>query len=209
MYLALADGAAGFIQDFTGPVLLRIPLPPRPLRLPAFHRLWGCFPGSFDSLQVQMLWSYYLLAGCPARIWAGSRSLATTWDITIVFFSSSYLDVSVRRVRLPCGISRLLGMGFPIRIPADQRFFAAPRRFSQLSTSFIATVCLGIHRVPFSTFPCMACTTPGRAARFQSNELDFLPRSNKIGMCVRNIITHTYTAFTTNMSKNFQSTWST
>ena len=97
-------------------------------------------------------------------VWAGSRSLATTWDITIVFFSSSYLDVSVRRVRLPCGISRSLGMGFPIRIPADQRFFAAPRRFSQLSTSFIATVCLGIHRVPLSTFSCMACTTPGWAS---------------------------------------------
>lgn len=100
------------------------------------------------------------------RVWAGSRSLATTWDITFVFFSSSYLDVSVRRVRLPDlrpGIPRSLGVGFPIRIPADQRFFAAPRRFSQLSTSFIATVCLGIHRVPFSAFSCMACTTPGRA----------------------------------------------
>ena len=78
------------------------------------------------------------------------------------------------------------GVGFPIRIPADQRFFAAPRRFSQLSTSFIATVCLGIHRVPLSTFSCMACTTPGRARPPQSNELDFLPRSNKIGTHVRN-----------------------
>lgn len=163
MCLALADGAAGFIQDFTGPVLLRIPLPPAPLRLPAFHRLWGCFPGSFDSLYIRMLWSYNPPTGCPVRVWAGSRSLATTWDITIVFFSSAYLDVSVRPVCLPCGISRSLGMGFPIRIPADQRFFAAPRRFSQLSTSFIATVCLGIHRVPFSAFSCMACTTPGWA----------------------------------------------
>ena len=101
MYLALADGAAGFIQDFTGPVLLRIPLPPRPLRLPAFHRLWGCFPGSFDSLLVWILWSYNPPTGCPVRVWAGSRSLATTWDITIVFFSSGYLDVSVPPVRFP------------------------------------------------------------------------------------------------------------
>jgi len=44
------------------------------------------------------------------------------------------------------------GMGCPIRTPADQRFFAAPRGFSQLSTSFIATVCQGIHRVPFYCF---------------------------------------------------------
>ena len=43
-------------------------------------------------------------------------------------------------------------MGCPIRIPADQRFFAAPRGFSQLSTSFIATVCQGIHRVPLCRF---------------------------------------------------------
>lgn len=43
-------------------------------------------------------------------------------------------------------------MGCPIRTPADQRFFAAPHGFSQLGTSFIATVCLGIHRTPFSTF---------------------------------------------------------
>jgi hypothetical protein len=34
-------------------------------------------------------------------VWASSRSLATTWEITIVFFSSGYLDVSVLQVRLP------------------------------------------------------------------------------------------------------------
>src|SRR5690554_3446817 len=32
-------------------------------------------------------------------VWATPRSLATTWGITIVVFSSSYLDVSVRKVR--------------------------------------------------------------------------------------------------------------
>ena len=34
-------------------------------------------------------------------VWAVSRSLATTWEITFVFSSSAYLDVSVQRVRLP------------------------------------------------------------------------------------------------------------
>ena len=33
-------------------------------------------------------------------VWANARSLATTSAITIVFFSSGYLDVSVPRVRL-------------------------------------------------------------------------------------------------------------
>ena len=31
-------------------------------------------------------------------VWALSRSLAATWEITFVFFSSGYLDVSVHRV---------------------------------------------------------------------------------------------------------------
>ena len=40
-------------------------------------------------------------------------------------------------------------MGFPIRISADQSFFAAPRGFSQRSTSFIASQRQGIHQMPF------------------------------------------------------------
>ena len=39
-------------------------------------------------------------------------------------------------------------MGFPIRISADQSFFAAPHGFSQRSTSFIASQRQGIHRMP-------------------------------------------------------------
>lgn len=33
-----------------------------------------------------------------AKVWAFPFSLATTWGIIIIFFSSSYLDVSVQRV---------------------------------------------------------------------------------------------------------------
>ena len=48
-------------------------------------------------------------------VWAVSRSLATTWEITIVLFSSAYLDVSVQRVRLPTivGIPGLQPGGLP------------------------------------------------------------------------------------------------
>ncbi len=49
LYFALADGAAGFTQDFTGPALLRILLQKSQLHLQGFHLLWRCFPGSFDS----------------------------------------------------------------------------------------------------------------------------------------------------------------
>jgi hypothetical protein len=35
-------------------------------------------------------------------VWAFSRSLAATWEIIIIFFSSAYLDVSVQRVSQNC-----------------------------------------------------------------------------------------------------------
>ena len=42
------------------------------------------------------------------------------------------------------------GVGCPIRTSTDQRLRAAPRGFSQRATSFIASWCQGIHRMPFS-----------------------------------------------------------
>ena len=40
-------------------------------------------------------------------------------------------------------------MGCPIQISTDQRLLAAPHGFSQRATSFIASWCQGIHRMPF------------------------------------------------------------
>ncbi len=40
------------------------------------------------------------------------------------------------------------GVGCPIRISTDQRLLAAPHGFSQRATSFIASWCQGIHRMP-------------------------------------------------------------
>ena len=40
--------------------------------------------------------------------------------------------------------------GCPIRIFTDQSLFAAPRNFSQRTTSFIASQCQGIHQMPLS-----------------------------------------------------------
>jgi len=42
--------------------------------------------------------------------------------------------------------------GCPIRKSPDQRSFAAPRSLSQLYTSFIASLCLGIHHVLLLSF---------------------------------------------------------
>jgi hypothetical protein len=45
-----------------------------------------------------MLWSYNPVYAVTYMVWALSLSLATTQEITIVFFSSAYLDVSVQQV---------------------------------------------------------------------------------------------------------------
>jgi hypothetical protein len=46
-----------------------------------------------------MSWSYNPKIAVTTLVWANPRSLATTYGITFVFFSSGYLDVSVLRVR--------------------------------------------------------------------------------------------------------------
>jgi hypothetical protein len=43
-YLALPDGAGNFMQDSSGPALLRIPLVPTNLYLQGYHLLWLNFP---------------------------------------------------------------------------------------------------------------------------------------------------------------------
>ena len=98
--------------------------------------------------------SYYPAAAWTAAVWAPPRSLATTCGITFVLFSWGYLDVSVPPVRpAPFGaVAPLQGLGCPIRTPADHSPFAAPRSFSQLITSFFASMSLGIHHSPFPRF---------------------------------------------------------
>ena len=84
---------------------------------------------------------YYPCAASTAQVWAKPLSLATTQGIDISFFSCWYLDVSVPRVRpRSTRASRPFGPGgFPIRTPPDLFALADPRRFSQLSASFIAS----------------------------------------------------------------------
>jgi hypothetical protein len=98
-----------------------------------------------------MSWSYNPQYAVTYWVWAVSLSLATTQEITIVFSSSAYLDVSVQQV---CALLQSIfnGLGFPIRKSADQFIFANPRSLSQLITSFIASESQGIPRVPFLTF---------------------------------------------------------
>ena len=88
--------------------------------------------------------------------WPGPRSLATTNGVSVDVLSSSYLDVSVRSVRLILlciqKMISLNAMGCPIRKSTDQSLLTAPRGLSQPATSFFASECQGIHQMPFFYF---------------------------------------------------------
>ena len=58
------------------------------------------FGRSFQDRSINFVWSRLQSEPRNARIsvWALPRSLAATYGITVVFFSSGYLDVSVHRV---------------------------------------------------------------------------------------------------------------
>ena len=98
-----------------------------------------------------MLWSYNPSNAETMLVWANSVSFATTPEITIVFFSSGYLDVSVHQVHsLRYYIFNIVG--FPIRKSTGHKMCAPHRSLSQLITSFIASESLGIRHTPLSTF---------------------------------------------------------
>jgi hypothetical protein len=84
--------------------------------------------------------------------WPGPRSLATTNGVSVDVLSSGYLDVSVHRVCFTelCIHSAMTrdAPGFPIRKSTDQRLLAPSRGLSQRATSFIASMCQGIHHMP-------------------------------------------------------------
>ena len=68
---------------------------------------------NFRFLVHKMSWSYNPGRAVTLPVWASPRSLATTYGITFVFFSSAYLDVSVQRVCPPIGVACLQHAGLP------------------------------------------------------------------------------------------------
>ena len=78
-----------------------------------YHPLWPTFPDGSGLLVYQITWSYNPDIAETTSVWALPLSLAATSRITIVFFSSGYLDVSVHRVRFPYGMTGLQPAGLP------------------------------------------------------------------------------------------------
>jgi hypothetical protein len=147
----LPDGAGWFPQGVSDPAVLRILLACITIRVRDYHPLWFNFPEKFHFCYAYTLQSYNPTVAETTMVWAVPRSLATTWGITIVFFSSGYLDVSVLRV----GYFRRYAFsvpGCPIRKSANQGLFPPHRGLSQVITSFIASESQGILHAPLLTF---------------------------------------------------------
>ena len=189
-YLALPDGPGGFTQDSSCPALLRIPLRLAPLRVRSCHALRPAFPGR--SARDASCDDVVLL---PARagtraVWASPRSLATTGGITVVFLFLRVLRC-FSSPRWPHDFLMMAASGppgCPIRRSADQRPFAPTRGFSQLTTSFIASVSLGIHHAPLLSFSlpaaearpqkgratprCLACANMSKILRRKNRHVE-------------------------------------
>ena len=97
-YSALRGGPRSFPQGFSCPAVLWIRLGLLPLSAyGAFTLSGGPSQGPSASFPLPFYGAPY--PGMPRMpVWAPSISLAATLEITVVFFSSGYLDVSVRRV---------------------------------------------------------------------------------------------------------------
>ena len=67
-------------------------------RVRAFHPLWITFPNYSTIRYKSISQSYNPVLAETNTVWAVSISLAATPEITIVFSSCAYLDVSVQRV---------------------------------------------------------------------------------------------------------------
>jgi hypothetical protein len=132
-YLALADGAAGFRRDFSGPALLRIPLGPSSLRAKGSHLLRPDFPVCYASILGPTAWSYNPAPAVTGTVWALPRSLATTCGIIVIFSSSGYLDVSVPRVRLLSDAASSTRRVAPFGNPRIDSYVPIPAAYRSLS----------------------------------------------------------------------------
>ena len=138
-YLVLADGPAGFNQGFTCPDLLRIPLSNTSLTCTGLSPSAVNLSRLFQFALLKMSWSYNPKIAVTTLVWTFPRSLATTYGITFVFFSSAYLDVSVQRVCSPIGVTCLQHAGLPhsdicgsLRVCQSPQLFAAYHVFLRL-----------------------------------------------------------------------------
>ena len=154
-YLALADGAACFRQNFSGSVLLRILL----WYIHHFiYRTITFFGPTFQLCSITIYMSNIAVLQplrCRNILGLGFFPFARH------YLGNHYCFLLLRLLRCfssagspPSidGYPDFIGLGCPIRISPDHSLFAATRSFSQLITSFFASESLGILHTPLFTF---------------------------------------------------------
>ena len=141
-------------------------VPPRlrtRFRVRVFHPLRKCFPALSPNLCGCLCRRSYNPGRCVATppVWAPALSLATTRAITVVFFSSGYLDVSVPRVSSAlCAVPRLPAAGCPIRksvldsgylpLGTAYRSLSRPSSPSRAKASFMCPFLLSFYVLEFA-----------------------------------------------------------
>ena len=114
----MEGGPPRFRQDFSCPVLLRIPASSLRFRIRGLHPLWRAFPNTSPTLAGPIV-RVLQPRRASTPVWPSSLSLAATHEVSFDFFSSGYLDVSVPPVRpsqanlFTCGSPPFRTAGFP------------------------------------------------------------------------------------------------
>ena len=139
----MEGGPPSFPRGFTCPAVLWILLAVSVFRLHDFHALRWAFPCPSAKLRQYGLQSATPKVFLPS-VWPNPLSLATTRGISVDFFSSPYLDVSVQAVplirlwiqRMMTGLysCRISPFGYP-RINAYLRLPVAFRSLSRPSSA--------------------------------------------------------------------------
>ena len=148
-------------------------------RIRGRHPLRRAFPGRFRYLSL-------FPCGPPCNpgraatrpVWALPLSLAATRGVTVVFLSSAYLDVSVRRVSLRLRrMARLPRAGFPHSdIRGSQAVRASPRLFA---------ACRVLHRLREPGHPPCALRYLSRTAPVRRNPCGRTPSILALSLEVR------------------------
>ena len=147
----MPDGPGGFAQDYSCPALLRIPLRPISLRVRNYHPLRLNFPEHSTRNHGPITWSYYPGDAQVRRrfgLFPGRSPLLGESLLFSLPGGTKMFQFPPLASILSYGWPSFRRPGCPIRKSADQRLFASTRGLSQLITSFIASVSLGIHHAP-------------------------------------------------------------
>ena len=126
----------------------------RPSRVRGCHPLWPAFPDRSAYLR----WTTGLFR-FRSPLLAESLLMSVPPGTEMFQFPGFAPPAYLFSRRYPKGV------GCPIRISTDQRLLAAPHGFSQRATSFIASWCQGIHRMPFSRSTLRVTAAPTKHAR--------------------------------------------